>query len=142
MVLQTGKSLPDHSCACLTIDSWTNESGFGCHTFKWVNANGKFVYIKYHFLPKGGSKQLTRQEANRLGGEDPDYSKKELWNKIENGTHPEWTAYVQVMDPEEADPAKLGFDPFDVTKVWPRKQFPMQEFGKVESPRRDSVKHH
>jgi len=114
-----------------TPDGFTQEHGYGCHTFKWVNAEGKFVYIKYTFLAKHGQKQLTRQEANRLGGEDPDYSKRELYEKIEAKEYPEWTAYVQTMQPEEADPAKLGFDPFDVTKVWPRKQFPLQEFGKI-----------
>ena len=64
-------------------------------------------------------------------GEDPDYSKRQLWDAIERGEEITWTANVQIMDPEEADPNKLGFDPFDVTKVWPRKQFPMHEFGKL-----------
>jgi len=124
-----------------TPDGWTNFHGYGCHTFKWyvkhvaidlppltygrVNKEGKFVYIKYHFLADKGQKQLSRQEAVELSGENPDYSKQELWEKIERGEYPSYTAYVQVMEPEEADPAKLGFDPFDVTKVWPRKQFPV-----------------
>jgi len=64
-------------------------------------------------------------------GEDPDYSKRDLWETIENGTEIAWKALVQVMQPEDADPEKLGFDPFDVTKVWPRSQFPMQEFGRL-----------
>jgi catalase len=64
-------------------------------------------------------------------GEDPDYSKRDLWDAIEQGEEIEWTAKVQVMQPEEADPEKLGFDPFDVTKVWPRNQFPMHEFGRL-----------
>lgn len=56
---------------------------------------------------------------------DPDYSKRELWETIERGEEIEWTAYVQVMQPQEADANLLGFDPFDVTKVWPRAQFPV-----------------
>ena len=96
-----------------------------------MNKEGKFVYIKYHFLAKHGQKQFTAPEAVRISGENPDYSKQELWEGIEAGKEFEWTAMVQVMQPDEADPNKLGFDPFDVTKVWPRKQFPMQEFGKL-----------
>jgi catalase len=101
------------------------------HTFKWVNAEGKFTYIKYHFIAKHGQKQFTQREATKMCGEDPDYSKRDLWEAIENGEEIEWTAMVQVMEPQDADPEKLGFDPFDVTKVWPRAQFPMQEFGRL-----------
>lgn len=96
-----------------------------------VNKNGKFVYIKYHFIAKHGQKQFTEPEAIRISGEDPDYSKRDLWDAIEAGEEIEWTAMVQVMQPEEADPDKLGFDPYDVTKVWPRRKFPMQEFGRL-----------
>merc|ERR1712224_1067607 len=103
----------------------------GCHTFKWVNAEDRFVYIKYHFIAKHGQKQFTDSEAMQMCGEDPDYSKRDLWQAIEKGEEIEWTAHVQVMDPNEADPDSLGFDPFDVTKVWPRKQFPMRKFGRL-----------
>jgi len=96
-----------------------------------VNKNGDFVYIKYHFIPKHGTKQLTAEEAIRLSGIDPDYSKRDLWQAIEKGEQIEWTAQVQVMKPSEADAEKLGFDPFDVTKVWPRAQFPMRPFGRM-----------
>ncbi|KAJ9605073.1 hypothetical protein H2200_010463 [Cladophialophora chaetospira] len=118
-----------------TPQGWRANHGYGCHTFKWVNKNGEFVYIKYHFLADGGQKQFTRQEAVRLSGENPDYSKQDLWEAIENGEPVSYTAHVQVMQPEEADPAKLGFDPFDVTKVWPKKQFPLHEFGKLHLTR-------
>lgn len=114
-----------------TPDGWINEHGYGCHTFKWVNKNGEFVWIKYHFIAKHGQKQLTQPEAIRISGENPDYSKQQLWEAIENGQEIEWTAKVQVMKPEEADPDKLGFDPFDVTKVWPRGQFPMHDIGRL-----------
>lgn len=110
---------------------WRFNHGYGCHTFRWVNKEGKFVFIKYHFIAKHGQKQFTEPEAIRISGEDPDYSKRDLWDTIEAGEEIEWTAMVQVMQPEDADPEKLGFDPFDVTKVWPRTQFPMQEFGKL-----------
>jgi catalase len=114
-----------------TPQGWRFNHGYGCHTFKWVNAEGKFVYIKYHFLAKHGQKQFTDEEAVQMCGQDPDYSKRDLWDTIEQGEQLEWTAFVQVMQPDEADPDKLGFDPFDVTKVWPRQQFPMHEFGRL-----------
>ena len=109
-----------------TPDGWTNNHGYGCHTFKWVNADGKFVYIKYHFIAEHGQKQKTGPEAIGMSGIDPDYSKRELWTKMEIGQKVKWTAKVQIMEPEEADANKLGFDPFDVTKVWPRDQFPVR----------------
>lgn len=110
---------------------WRHEHGYRCHTFKWVNQDGKFVYIKYHFLADGGQKQFSMPEAIKTCGEDPDFAKRELWDAIENGERVSWTAHVQIMEPDEADPTKLGFDPFDLTKVWPRDQFPMHEFGKL-----------
>ncbi|KAG2414122.1 hypothetical protein HFD88_003313 [Aspergillus terreus] len=110
---------------------WRNNHGYGCHTFKWVNAKGEFVYVKYHFLANGGQKQFTADEALRSGGEDPDYSKRDLWQAIEQGEDVSWTAHVQIMEPKQADPEKLGFDPFDVTKVWPKDLFPLREFGRL-----------
>ncbi|OAT12536.1 catalase [Blastomyces gilchristii SLH14081] len=62
---------------------------------------------------------------------DPDYLECDLWSTIEKGEQISWAAHVQKMNPEEADPAKLWFTPFGVTKVWPRKRFPMHEFGKL-----------
>lgn len=114
-----------------TPQGWRHEHAYGCHTFKWVNKNGGFVYIKYHFIANHGQKQFTDQEAMRISGEDPDYSKRDLWDAVERGEQIEWTAHVQVMDPQQCDPDALGFDPFDVTKVWPREQFPMKRFGRL-----------
>ena len=94
--------------------------------FTRVNKNGDFVYVKYHFIADHGQKQFTGEEATRLMGEDPDYSKHDLWQAIEKGEQISWTAHVQIMQPEEADPIRLGFDPFDVTKVWPKGKFPVR----------------
>ncbi|KAH3011292.1 hypothetical protein KXV73_006338 [Aspergillus fumigatus] len=101
---------------------WRNLRGYGCHTFK-VNKRGEFVYIKYHFIADRGQKQSTADEAIQMCGEDPDFSKRDLYQAIEKGEKISWTAHVQIMKPEEADPTKLGFDPFDVTKL--------HEFGKL-----------
>ncbi|KAF3492093.1 uncharacterized protein GIQ15_01610 [Arthroderma uncinatum] len=109
----------------------TNMAMVAIHSSGWVNQEGEYVYVKYHFLADDGQRQFTRSEAVQMSGEDPDYSKRDLWSAIENGEKISWTAYVQVMKPEEADATKLKFDPFDVTKVWPRALFPMHELGKL-----------
>ncbi|EQK97700.1 catalase [Ophiocordyceps sinensis CO18] len=114
-----------------TPRGWRFNHGYGCHAFKWVNKKGEFVYIKYHFIANHGQKQFTEDEAVQMCGEDPDYSKRDLWSAIERGEEIIWTAHVQVMDPQQTNPETLGFDPFDVTKVWPRSKFPMREFGKL-----------
>lgn len=96
-----------------------------------VNKEGKFVYIKYHFIAEHGQKQFTGPEAIQISGENPDYSKQELWEAIENGEEIVWNAKVQIMEPADADINVLGFDPFDVTKVWPRSQFPVRTTTKL-----------
>ncbi|KAK7908708.1 hypothetical protein PG985_016011 [Apiospora marii] len=73
---------------------WRNNHGYGCHTFKWINSEGKYVYIKYHFIAKYGQKQFTYDEAIRTMGEDPDYFKRDLWEAIDRGDEPEWTTKV------------------------------------------------
>ncbi|KAK4173744.1 CATP2 small subunit catalase encoded by the catP2 protein [Triangularia setosa] len=98
---------------------WRYNHGYGCHTFKWVNKKGKFVYIKYTFLAKHGQKQFTDSEAVVMCGRDPNYSKHDLWDAIEAGEGIEWTAYVQIMQPEQADPDILG------------DQFLLKEFGRL-----------
>lgn len=113
-----------------TPNGWIHINGYGCHTFKWVNKKGEFVYIKYHFIAKHGRKDFNYPESIRISGENPDYSKEQLWDLLERGEEVEWTCKVQVMKPEQADAEKLGFDPFDVTKIWPRDQFPLQEYGR------------
>ncbi|PUU77755.1 catalase [Tuber borchii] len=121
---------------------WRKMNGYGCHTFKWVNKEGQFVYVKYHFICDQGSEQFTWGQAKGKCGEDPDFSKRDLWEAIEKGEPVTWTAKVQVMKPEQADAAKLGFDPFDVTKIWPREEFPMHEFGKLVLDRNPKDYHH
>ncbi|KAF4493996.1 catalase [Fusarium agapanthi] len=85
-----------------TLQRWRFNHGYGCHTFKWVNSNGEFAYIKYHFIAKHGQKQFADSEAIQMCGEDPDYSKRDLWEAIEKGKEIEWTAHVQAMDPRQA----------------------------------------
>ncbi|KXN85827.1 Catalase [Leucoagaricus sp. SymC.cos] len=104
--------------------------GYGCHTFRWVNNAGQFVYVKYpDYCDEAGRRDFTWPEAVRMSGEEPDFAKRDLWAAIERGETLTWTMKVQLMPPQEADPDKLGFDPFDITKVWSRDRFPV--FGRL-----------
>ncbi|WP_285768165.1 catalase KatA [Peribacillus sp. SI8-4] len=104
--------------------------GFGSHTFKWVNAEGKGVWVKYHFKTEQGIKNLDVNLAAKLAGENPDYHTEDLFNAIEKGDFPAWKLYVQIMPLEDADTYR--FDPFDVTKVWSQKDYPLIELGRME----------
>ncbi|MFJ9386280.1 catalase KatA [Peribacillus sp. NPDC101481] len=103
--------------------------GFGSHTFKWVNAEGKGVWVKYHFKTEQGIKNLDVDLAAKLAGENPDYHTEDLFNAIEKGDFPAWKLYVQIMPLEDADTYR--FDPFDVTKVWSQKDYPLIELGRM-----------
>jgi len=104
-------------------------NGYGSHTFKWVNAEGEGVWVKYHFKADQGVKNMTQEVANKLAGENPDYHTEDLFNAIEKGDFPSWTLHVQIMPLEDADTYR--FDPFDVTKVWSHKDYPLIEVGKM-----------
>ncbi|MEI4528096.1 catalase KatA [Priestia megaterium] len=103
--------------------------GFGSHTFKWVNAEGDGVWVKYHFKTEQGVKNLSPDIAAKLAGENPDYHTEDLFNAIEKGDFPSWKLYVQIMPLEDADTYR--FDPFDVTKVWSQKDYPLIEVGRM-----------
>ncbi|MBK5499696.1 catalase KatA [Peribacillus sp. TH14] len=104
--------------------------GFGSHTFKWVNDEGQGVWVKYHFKTEQGIKNLDVNLAAKLAGENPDYHTEDLFNAIEKGDFPAWKLYVQIMPLEDADTYR--FDPFDVTKVWSQKDYPLIELGRME----------
>ncbi|MGG0390674.1 catalase KatA [Priestia megaterium] len=103
--------------------------GFGSHTFKWVNAEGDGVWVKYHFKTEQGVKNLSPDVAAKLAGENPDYHTEDLFNAIEKGDFPSWKLYVQIMPLEDTDTYR--FDPFDVTKVWSQKDYPLIEVGRM-----------
>jgi catalase len=112
-----------------TVKSYRKMEGFGVNTYKWVNAEGKAVYIKYHWKPKAGIETIDRHEAARLAGEDPDVATRDLYDTIASGHKVEWELNVQVM--KIADELKQTFDPLDPTKVWPEDKFPLTPVGKM-----------
>ena len=103
--------------------------GFGSHTYKWVNAEGQTVWVKYHFKTEQGVRNLDVDLAAKLAGEQPDYHIEDLFKAIDTGDFPAWKLYVQIMP--EADADTYRFDPFDVTKVWSQKDYPLIEVGRM-----------
>jgi len=112
-----------------TVKSYRKMEGFGVNTYKWVNAEGKAVYVKYHWKPKSGIETIDRHEATRLAGEDPDIATRDLYETIASGIAVEYELNVQVM--EMGDELKQDFDPLDATKTWPEDKFPLIPVGKM-----------
>ena len=112
-----------------TPKSYRMQEGFGVNTYVWVNAEGKAVYVKYHWKPKLGVQNLDRHEATRLAGVDPDYLTRDLHDAIAKGEEVEFELNVQLMD--IADELKQDFDPLDPTKTWPEGKFALMPVGKM-----------
>lgn len=110
-------------------DSIRRVNGFGVHTFKLVDDKGDFRYCKFHFRPAEGIGHFSGQQAERMAGADPDYHTKDLWDAIAQGKFPVWKLYVQVMEPSQAE--HNGRMVFDITKIWPHKDFPLIEVGQM-----------
>ncbi len=109
--------------------SYRQMDGFGSHTFQWVNAKGERFWVKFHFKTDQGIRCLTSEEAERLGGKEPAYLHKDFYDAIGRGEFPSWTLNVQVMPEKEA--AGYRFNPFDLTKVWPYRDYPLIPIGKL-----------
>ncbi|KAG0620912.1 hypothetical protein M758_4G254200 [Ceratodon purpureus] len=114
-------------------DGYRHMHGYGSHTFKWVNKEGKAHWVKFHFLSDQGIKNLPHERAVELAGINPDYAIEDLFQNIEKGNGPSWTFKVQVMPLEDAP--FYRFDPFDLTKVWSHKDYPLREVGKLKFDR-------
>lgn len=110
-------------------NGYRHMNGYGSHTFKNVNSKGQPVYVKYHLKTDQGVANLVPADAEKLASTDPNYSTRDLYNAIQTGDYPSWTLYVQVMDYQQAKDAP--FDPFDLTKVWPHNEYPLQEVGRM-----------
>ncbi|MDZ5604617.1 catalase [Pseudomonas sp. RP23018S] len=111
-------------------DGYRHMHGFGSHTYSLINASGQRTWVKWHYKTQQGIKNLSAAEAARLAGTDPDYAQRDLFEAIERGDYPKWTAYIQVMTEEHA--ANRLENPFDVTKTWSQKEFPLIEVGVLE----------
>ncbi|MYM25383.1 catalase [Duganella sp. FT135W] len=126
-----------------TPDGYRFMDGFGSHTFSLINAAGERVYVKWHLKTQQGIKNLSAADATRLAGEDPDYAQRDLFGAIAAGDFPRWAVKLQVATEAElaAWEARTGWNPFDLTKVWPHKDFPLIPVGVLEL-NRNPVNYH
>jgi catalase len=103
--------------------------GFGVHTFRLVNDQGKAHFVKFHWKPVLGTHSLVWDEAQKISGKDPDFHRRDLWESIENGDYPEYELGLQII--AEEDEFKFDFDILDPTKLWPEEDVPVKIVGKM-----------
>ncbi|QOL49199.1 catalase [Massilia litorea] len=117
-----------------TPDGYRHMDGFGSHTYSLINDAGERVYVKWHFKTRQGIRNLSSAVATRIAGTDPDHAQRDLFDAIAAGDFPQWDVKVQVATPQQlADwEARTGWNPFDLTKVWPHGDFPLQPVGVLE----------
>jgi catalase len=104
--------------------------GFGSHTFSLINAQNERYWVKFHLMSQQGIRNLTDEEAEALVGKDRESHQRDLYESIERGDFPRWTMSIQVMPEKEA--ATCPYNPFDLTKVWFHKDYPLIEVGVLE----------
>lgn len=109
--------------------SWRMMNGWPINTFRFVNAEGKSTFVRYKWIPKLGVHSLLLEEANVIGGIDPDYHRRDIIEAIEKGAYPEYELGIQLI--EEANEFAYGFDVLDDTKLWPEEVIPVQTIGKL-----------
>jgi len=110
--------------------SYRHMHGFGSHTYSFLNAQNERFWVKFTFKTQQGIENLTDAEATDLVGRDRESSQRDLFDSIENEDFPRWTLFVQIMPEKEAGSYHLN--PFDLTKVWPHKDYPLIEVGFFE----------
>ncbi|HET6964862.1 MAG TPA: catalase [Acidimicrobiales bacterium] len=103
--------------------------GFGVHTFRLVDSSGRSTYVKFHWKPKLGMQSVVWNEALKINGADPDFHRRDLWDAISQGDHPEWELGLQVFDDEFAD--RFPFDVLDATKIIPEEEVPVRRVGRM-----------
>ena len=101
--------------------------GFGVHTFRLVNAEGKAHFVKFHWKPSLGLQSVVWNEALKVNGMDPDFHRRDMWDAIDAGDYPQWDLGIQVFDEEFAE--KFEFDVLDATKIIPEEQVPVEIIG-------------
>ncbi|GAA4216813.1 catalase [Actinocatenispora rupis] len=109
--------------------SYRMMQGFGVHTFRFVNADGRGTFVKFHWKPKLGTHSLVWEEAQTCAGKDPDFNRRDLWEAIESGHFLEWELGVQLVP--ESDEFAFDFDLLDATKIIPEEQVPVEPVGRM-----------
>lgn len=109
--------------------SYRMMQGFGVHTFRLVNADGRGTFVKFHWTPTLGTHSLLWDETQKIAGQDSDFNRRDLWDSIEAGRHPEYELGVQLVD--EADEHSFDFDLLDATKLIPEEIVPVRPVGRM-----------
>jgi catalase len=109
--------------------SYRMMQGFGVHTFRFVNAEGRATLVKFHWTPRLGTHSLVWDESNKIMGADPDFHRRDLWEAIEAGEFPEWDLQVQLFTEEQAE--QWSFDVLDATKIVPEELVPLRTVGRM-----------
>ncbi|TXK50497.1 catalase [Pontibacter qinzhouensis] len=112
-----------------TPANYRQMDGFGVHAFKWVNAQGEVVYVKYKWTSQQGVKSLTAAEASAIQAKNHQHATADLYDEINKGNFPAWELSVQMIKPEDLD--KFDFNPLDPTKIWPEAVAPSLKIGKM-----------
>ncbi|WP_288378969.1 catalase [uncultured Massilia sp.] len=117
-----------------TPDGYRHMDGFGSHTYSLINAAGERVYVKWHFKTRQGIRNLSAADAVLLAGAAPDHAQRDLFEAIARQDYPQWDVKVQVATEQQlADwEQRTGWNPFDLTKVWPHRDFPLVTVGLLE----------
>ena len=110
--------------------SYRHMHGFGSHTFSFINAQNERFWVKFHFRTQQGIKNWTDAEAEAAVGKCRETHQRDLYDAIERSDFPKWTLFVQIMPELEAD--TVPYHPFDLSKVWPHKDYPLIEVGVME----------
>lgn len=110
--------------------SYRHMHGFGSHTFSFINKENVRVWVKFHLKTLQGIKNLTDAEAESIIAKDQESHQRDLYEAIECGDFPKWSMSVQIMTEDEADEYRIN--PFDLTKVWSHKEFPLIDIGVLE----------
>jgi catalase len=103
--------------------------GFGVHTFRLVNAEGRSTFVKFCWKPKAGLQSVVWNEALKISGADPDFHRRDLWDAITGGDFPEWELGLQLFGEDFAD--RFAFDVLDPTKIIPEEQVPVRRAGRL-----------
>ena len=110
--------------------SYRHMHGFSSHAYSMINKNNERVWVKFHFRSQQGILNLTDQEAEKVVGMDRESHQRDLYEAIEKKMFPKWKMYIQVMTEEQAD--AMETNPFDLTKMWLKKDFPLMPVGEFE----------
>ncbi len=105
-------------------------NGYGSHTYSFISSENERFWVKFHFKTQQGIKTMTNEEAAKVVGNDRESSQRDLYEAIENGDFPKWDMKIQIMTQEQAK--NHVHNPFDVTKVWPHKDYPLIDVGVLE----------